>query len=117
MKVGSKLTFLLFEGKRRSFNHEYRIIMTLVQGSVRRIELKSVEWGDEEEIEVPDNSNAVGYTTGERTVHGTVFQVRNEGVLIVEIANDQEYNIQLKDHPQLKWEFEKGDNVSFEPKH
>lgn len=95
MKVGSKLTFLLFDG------------------TVRHIELHENGWDNiDEEIQIPDESIAVGYNTDERTVNGSVLQVLDGDILVVELGGDQEHNIQMKDHPEVKWKFVKGDKVS-----
>lgn len=83
----------------------------MISGTVRHIELLSAGW-EEVEFTIPDDTNVTGYTTGERTVVGSVVQVLNDDVLVVTIGDDQEQNIELKEHPDLKWKFVKGDNVS-----
>lgn len=90
LKVGSKLSFLLFEG------------------SVRRIELIDAGWDDNEVVKIP-NSNAIGYNTDYRTVIGTLIEIENE-ILVIDTGENT--CVPLEDHPHLKWDFVPGDSVS-----
>lgn len=90
LKVGSKLSFLLFEG------------------SVRRIELIEASWDDNEVVMIQDEPE--GYNTDCRTVLGTLNEIENE-ILIIETGSENVY-VPLEDHPKLEWDFIPGDSVS-----
>lgn len=94
LEVGSKVSFLLFEG------------------CVRSIEKLDFDWD-----EVPDKSGVVeeetsiGYSTDYRTIIGSITSAQ-DGILIIETGRSQELHIPLEDHPDLKWFFIVGDVVS-----
>lgn len=94
LKVGSKLKFLLFEG------------------SVRHMELLDSGWDEDEAIVIPPNKDIAGFSTDKRTVKGTIADIQND-ILTVDIGGNNEQLIALEDHPELKWEFSVGDNVTF----
>lgn len=93
LKVGSKLSFTLFEG------------------SVPTIVLLESEW-DDGPVEVPDTDNTVGYSTDVRTIIGSLVKV-SEGIFTIETGSAQELFVPVADHPDLKWFFLEGDVVSF----
>lgn len=96
LMVGSKLTFLLFEG------------------CVRYIEMKESDWddGSPQAVQIPCDDNPVLYNTDCRTVIGNIMHIKDE-ILYVETGNNQEMHILLANHPDLKWCFVEGDVVSF----
>ena len=89
------------------------MLLIILSGIVRYIELKDSGWDDIDEYKIPDNTNAVGYSTEERTYPGIVVRISNDNVMVVSVSSsDEEYGINLKDLPELKWKFAKNDNVS-----
>jgi hypothetical protein len=95
MKVGRKLSFLLFEG------------------AVSNIQLQEASWDETTEVVViPVDKKAVGYNTEMRTVVGSISEIADE-ILIVDTGNNHELYIPLAEHPNLKWFFMVGDVVSF----
>lgn len=93
LEVGSKVSFLLFEG------------------CVRNIEKLDLDWD-----EAPNKSGiveeeiSIGYSTDYRTIIGSISCVQG-GILIVETGGSQELYIPLVDYPNLKWFFIVGDVV------
>lgn len=94
LKVGSKLSFVLF------------------QGLVKRIDFFEPNWDEiYDNFKIPEESNAVGYRTDKRTIAGTISNIHDR-ILMVDTGRDQEVPVSLDDHPDLKWKFQEGDNVS-----
>lgn len=93
MKIGRKLTFLLFEG------------------TVSNIQLHEASWEDEALV-IPENKKVVGYNTELRTVIGSISEIVDE-ILIIDTGRDQQLYIPLCEHPDLKWFFMVGDVVSY----
>lgn len=94
LKVGSKLSFVLF------------------QGAIKRIEYSEPNWDENyDNVEIPKDTNMIGYATDRRTVTGTISSI-NDGILMVDTGREQEVPVLLEDHPNLEWKFQEGDNVS-----
>lgn len=96
MKVGRKLSFLLFED------------------IVSNIKLHEASWDEEtpEDVVIPENKNVVGYNTELRTVIGSISEIVDD-VLIIDTGRDQELYVPLDEHRDLQWFFMVGDVVSF----
>lgn len=96
MKVGRKLSFILFEG------------------TVSNMKLHEMSWDETPEVVViPDDKKAVGYNTELRTVVGSISEIADE-ILIIDTGNNQELYIPLAEHSDLKWFFMVGDVVSYD---
>lgn len=95
LRLGSKVSFLLFEG------------------SVRSIEILEPDWDEKatDAIVIPDNAKSVEYTTDCRTVIGKITKIEEE-IITVDNGNNQEILIPLEKHPDIKYFFVEGDIVS-----
>lgn len=95
MKVGNKVTFMLYEGK------------------VRYLEVLESGW-DTEDVEPIQEAvmeeKSVGYNTDIRTVVGVIEEVQDE--IITVDSGDQKIFIPLGLHKDIKWTFVEGDVVS-----
>lgn len=91
LEVGSKVSFLLFEG------------------CVCSVEKIDPDW--DEALAPVEEETSIGYSTDYRTIIGSVTSVQ-DGILVVETGGSQELHIPLEDHPDLKLFFIVGDVVS-----
>lgn len=97
LRVGNKLTFMLFEGE------------------VRFIERVDLDWNDmnddEADLETPiADDNAVVFKTDTRTVVGNIEDIQEE--IITVDSGEQKIFIPLENHKDVKWKFLEGDVVT-----
>ena len=90
MKVGHKLSFLLFEG------------------TVSNIKLEEQSWEESPEIVIPEDKEVAGYNTDIRTVVGGITKIEDE-ILVIDTGNNQELYVPLT---ESDWFFKIGDVVS-----
>lgn len=94
LKVGRKLTFILFEGH------------------VSNLKLHETSWDEDiEDVVIPENTKVIGYETSIRTVVCSISEI-TEDLMIVDTGENQHLYIPLADHQNLNWYFMVGDVVS-----
>lgn len=92
MKVGQKLSFLLFEG------------------TVSNIKLEDDGWDESPEIVIPEDKEVAGYNTDIRTVVGGITKIEDE-ILVIDTGNNKELYVPLT---ESDWFFKIGDVVSLQ---